>query len=187
MAPPALQSACIGNPEASFSSGWGVCCAHTRSLSTELARADGASLNLTHAAPPPSVTFPFRPVFAGCRKKDGDWLQRRECRSGGTGANTSIVEQPERWGFSTGCVRAPPGCGQTHIWVMLTGILGRFEGCCLKNLCLIPDCCTHCSDFLSFFFRQSGPWGQHVFIFKKTPAAFGGNLFFTMGLAGFRM
>lgn len=76
--------------------GMGRLSAHTRSLMTELARAGGASLNLTHAAPPPSVTFPLRPVFAGCRKRAGDWLRRRECRSGGTGANTNIVEQPER-------------------------------------------------------------------------------------------
>lgn len=82
---------------------------------TELARVDGASLTVTHPAPPPSVTFPLRPVFAGCRKSAGDWLERRECRSGGSGANTSIVEQHECWGFSAGCVRAPPGCGQAHI------------------------------------------------------------------------
>lgn len=66
---------------------------------TGLARVDGASLTVTHPAPPPSVTFPPRPVFAGCRKSAGDWLERRECRSGGTGANTSIVEQHECWGF----------------------------------------------------------------------------------------
>lgn len=50
--------------------------------------------------PPPllllSITFPFLSlVFAGSRNNAVDWLGRCECGSGGTCANTSILEEPE--------------------------------------------------------------------------------------------
>lgn len=108
-----------GNPWASLSSslarGWAVCCGHTIFVRLGWHVLTGRrSPWLTPPLPPPSRFLPDQCLLDAERAPEIGW-------KGENVGQEVLVQTRASWNstnvevFSTGCVRAPPGCEQAHI------------------------------------------------------------------------